>query len=132
MSVAVLPASAEDRRAPARSAVVLGSIQYDSPGFDNGSNRSLNAEWVDVKNTSRQAVNLKGWTLTDREGSRYRFDLRLPGRSTVRVHTGEGRDTRADVYQDSRRYIWSNTRDTATLRNDRGRTIDTESWCPRR
>jgi hypothetical protein len=43
---------------------VLGSIQYDSPCRDNRSNRSLNAEWVTVTNTSRHAVNLRGWTLT--------------------------------------------------------------------
>ncbi|MFG3480375.1 lamin tail domain-containing protein, partial [Streptomyces sp. NPDC047980] len=41
--------------------------------------------------------------------------------------TGIGRDTRTDVYQDRRNYIWDN-RDTATLRNDDGRTIDTKSW----
>lgn len=132
VSAAALPAQAEDRRAPVRSAVVLGKIQYDSPGRDNGSNRSLNAEWVDVTNTSRQAVNLRGWTLSDSDGNRYTFDLRLAGRSTVRVHTGTGRDTRSDVYQDSRYYIWSNTRDKATLRNDRDRVIDTESWRHRR
>ncbi|MFF2183522.1 lamin tail domain-containing protein [Streptomyces sp. NPDC058155] len=132
VSAAALPAQAEDRRAPVRSAVVLGKIQYDSPGRDNGSNRSLNAEWVDVTNTGRQAVNLRGWTLSDSDGNRYTFDLRLPGRSTVRVHTGTGRDTRSDVYQDSRRYIWSNVSDTATLRNDRDRAIDAKSWGRRR
>lgn len=132
VSAAALPAAADPHRAPARSTVVLGKIQYDSPGRDNGTNRSLNAEWVDVTNTGRRAVNLNGWTLSDRDGNRYIFDLRLPARSTVRVHTGTGRDTRSDVYQDSRRYIWSNTTDTATLRNDRNRTIDTESWRHRR
>ncbi|AQU65528.1 lamin tail domain-containing protein [Streptomyces niveus] len=132
VSAAALPASAVDHRAPARSAVVLGKIQYDSPGRDNGSNRSLNGEWVDVTNTGRHAVNLRDWTLSDRDGNRYTFDLRLAGRSTVRVHTGAGRDTRADVYQDSRRYIWSNVSDTATLRNDRDRVIDTKSWGHRR
>ncbi|MEU2166062.1 lamin tail domain-containing protein, partial [Streptomyces sp. NPDC019208] len=111
-----------------RSTVVIGQVQYDSPGRDDHSNRSLNAEWVEVRNTGRHAVNLRGYTLSDRDGNRYRFDhLRLNGRSSVRVHTGIGRDTRTDVYQDRRNYIWDN-RDTATLRNDHGRTIDTKSW----
>ncbi|MFE3249349.1 lamin tail domain-containing protein [Streptomyces sp. NPDC059209] len=132
VGAAALPASADPHRAPARSAVVLGKIQYDSPGRDNGSNRSLNGEWVDVTNTGRHAVNLRGWTLSDRDGNEYIFDLRLAGRSTVRVHTGTGRDTRTDVHQDSRRYIWSNVSDTATLRNDRDRVIDTKSWGHRR
>ncbi len=88
-----------------------------------------NGEWVEVTNTTRRAVNLDGWTLSDSDGNRYRFDsLRLAGRSSVRVHTGVGNDTRTDVYQDRRNYIWSNRADTATLRNDRGRTVDSESW----
>lgn len=110
-----------------RSAVVLGAIQYDSPGRDNGSNRSLNAEWVTVTNTGRHSVNLRGWTLSDESNRTYRFDLRLPGRSSVRVHTGVGRDTARDVYQDRRNYVWD-SRDTATLRDNRGRKIDSESW----
>ncbi|MET8329901.1 lamin tail domain-containing protein [Streptomyces sp. NPDC005181] len=129
-----MPASADDghnrgHHHQAYSKVVLGDIQYNSPGRDDYSNRSLNGEWVEVTNTGRRAVNLDGWTLSDRSGNRYRFeDLRLAGRATVRVHTGYGRDTRTDVYQDSRDYIWSNYSDRATLRNDRGWTVDTESW----
>ncbi|MFD3519893.1 lamin tail domain-containing protein [Streptomyces sp. NPDC058653] len=129
VGAAALPASAEDgRRAPARSTVVLGDIQYDSPGRDNRSNRSLNAEWVEVTNTGRSTVNLNGWTLSDRDGNQYTFTMRLSGRSTVRVHTGEGRDNRSHVYQGSRYHIWANNSDTATLRDRRDRVIDTESW----
>ncbi|MGW6746184.1 lamin tail domain-containing protein [Streptomyces sp. NPDC055025] len=132
LAAAALPASADDghgRHQTPRSTVALGEIQYDSPGRDNGSNRSLNAEWVEVTNNGRRPVNLNGWTLSDSDGNRYRFkNLWLDGRSSVRVHTGFGRDTRTDVHQDSRDYIWGNRGDTATLRNDRGRTVDSESW----
>ncbi|MFF9984144.1 lamin tail domain-containing protein, partial [Streptomyces erythrochromogenes] len=38
-----------------------------------------------------------------------------------------GRDTRHDLYQDRNRQVW-NDRDTATLRDNRGNTVDTESW----
>ncbi|MDX3060223.1 lamin tail domain-containing protein [Streptomyces sp. NE06-03E] len=132
LAAAALPASADGRdhgqnRPAQRSTVALGKIQYDSPGRDNGSNRSLNAEWVTVTNTGRHAVNLRGWTLSDESGRSYTFDLRLAGRSSVRVHTGVGRDTRHDVYQDRRNYVWDN-KDTATLRDNRGRKIDSESW----
>ncbi|MEV0489954.1 lamin tail domain-containing protein [Streptomyces atratus] len=135
VAVAAMPASADDghhhrdRHHQEYSRVVLGDIQYNSPGRDDYSNRSLNEEWVEVTNTGRRAVNLDGWTLSDRDGNRYTFDdLRLVGRATVRVHTGYGRDTRADVYQDRGDYVWGNHSDRATLRNDRGRAIDTESW----
>jgi hypothetical protein len=126
-----LPASAADHgpdRA-ARSRVVISAVQYDSPGRDDRSNRSLNREWVDITNTGRRDVNLDGWTLSDEDGHTYTFDrFRLEGRSTVRVHTGRGRDSETDVYQDRRAYVWDNRADTATLRNDRDRFIDAASW----
>nr|WTA00124.1 lamin tail domain-containing protein [Streptomyces sp. NBC_00857] len=135
IGAAALPASADDghghgHRPPApRSSVALGEIQYDSPGREDHSNRSLNAEWVEVVNTGRRAVELRGWTLSDSDGNRYRFKgLRLAGHSAVRVHTGHGRDTRRDVYQDRREYVWGNKGDSATLRNEHGRTVDSESW----
>ncbi|MGW3697907.1 lamin tail domain-containing protein [Streptomyces sp. NPDC005134] len=132
VAAAALPAAADDHghdrgRYTSYSPIVLGQIQYDSPGRDDGSNRSLNDEWVTVTNTSRQTVNLRGWTLTDESRRTYRFDLRLAGRSSVRVHTGIGRDNGYDVYQDLRRYVWDN-RDTATLRDSRGYLVDSESW----
>ncbi|MGW6739378.1 lamin tail domain-containing protein [Streptomyces sp. NPDC055025] len=109
--------------------VVISSVQYDSPGRDDRSNRSLKKEWVDVTNTTRRAVNLDHWTLTDKAGHRYTFrHFRLEGRATVRVHTGEGRDSATDVFQDRRTYVWNNDRDTATLRNDRDRLVDEVSW----
>ncbi|MFD3492575.1 lamin tail domain-containing protein [Streptomyces sp. NPDC058690] len=139
VAVVAMPASADSDhghghgRHQSYSKVVLGDIQYDSPGRDDWSNQSLNREWVEVTNTGRRAVNLRGWSLTDRSGNLYRFDdLRLAGRATVRVHTGRGNDTRRDVYQDSRDYIWSNYADKATLRDDCGRTVDTHSWGYRR
>ncbi|MEU3979311.1 lamin tail domain-containing protein [Streptomyces sp. NPDC026672] len=129
VGAAVLPATAAEQQArPSRGPVSIGAVQYDSPGRDDRSNRSLNSEWVDIRNTSRRAVNLNGWRLSDRDGNTYTFRrLRLDGGSTVRVHTGQGRDTRRDVYQDRSRYIWDDN-DRATLRDNRGRLVDDASW----
>nr|WSX53823.1 lamin tail domain-containing protein [Streptomyces sp. NBC_00974] len=123
VGAAAIPAAAhEDGR---HSSIVIGDVQHDSRGRDS---RALNREWVEVKNTGRHSVELRGFTLTDRDGNRYRFNhLRLDGRSSVKVHTGQGRDTHRDVYQDRRHQIWDE-RDTATLRDNRGNVIDTESW----
>jgi hypothetical protein len=111
------------------SRVQITDVQYDSPGRDDRSNRSLNQEWVEVTNTTRQTVNLGGWTLSDEDGHTYTFDgYRLAGRGSVRIHTGEGRDTRADLFQERRNYVWDNGSDTAILRNDRDRFIDDASW----
>ncbi|MEN8651986.1 lamin tail domain-containing protein [Streptomyces sp. 21So2-11] len=132
IGAAALPASADHRDRDwdrDRSAVVIGDVQYDSPGHDDQSNRSLNNEWIEVKNKGRHTVNLRNFTLTNRDGQRYRFtNVRLHGRSAIKVHTGFGRDSRHDVFQDRRDYVWDNRSDKAILRNDRGRVIDTESW----
>ncbi|MEV6650251.1 lamin tail domain-containing protein [Streptomyces sp. NPDC051219] len=133
LSAVALPASAHDDdryrdRRHEQSRVEISDVQAHSRGRDNGSNRSLNAEWVEITNNSRRGVDLDGWTLRDSDGNRYRFDdVRLAGRATVRIHTGAGRDTRTDLYQGRRNYVWDRT-DTATLRDDRGRTVDAESW----
>ncbi|MEU6546795.1 lamin tail domain-containing protein [Streptomyces sp. NPDC046859] len=133
VSAITLPASAADHSRHQRGQVEITAVQYDSPGRDNYSNRSLNREWVEITNTTRRSVNLDGWTLRNRDGETYTFDyFRLEGRATVRIHTGIGRDSRTDLYQDLRHYVWDNRSDTATLRNDYGRRVDTESWGYRR
>ncbi|CAG6398293.1 hypothetical protein SCOCK_690010 [Actinacidiphila cocklensis] len=82
-----------------------------------------------VVNTGRRAVNLSGWTLSDESRHSYRFThLWLAGHSSVRVHTGVGHDTAANVYQDRRAYVWNNDHDTATLRDSHGRIADSTSW----
>jgi hypothetical protein len=56
-----------------------------------------------------RAVKLDGWTLQDEDGHTYTFDhIRLEGRTTVRIHTGVGRDRSTDLYQDRRHYVWDN------------------------
>ncbi|MFG1811912.1 lamin tail domain-containing protein [Streptomyces sp. NPDC049040] len=131
VAAAALPAAAADhgRHHEQRPHVVLGEIQYDSPGHDNRSAWSLNSEWVTVTNESRSAVNLDGWTLSGRQHVVYRFHhVTLRGHQSVRIHTGRGHDTNRDLYQDRTNYAWDNNADTATLRDRRGHVVDTESW----
>ncbi|WP_327359922.1 lamin tail domain-containing protein [Streptomyces sp. NBC_01296] len=129
VGAAALPAAAQDRDHRPHPRVEISRVQADSPGRDDRSNRSLNNEWVEITNTTRDAVNLRGWTLRDADGNRYRFDnVRINGRATIRIHTGTGHNTRTDLFQNRRDYVWDNRADTATLRDDRGRTVDTESW----
>lgn len=131
LGATALPAAAADhgRLHPERSQVVLGAVQYDSPGRDTRTNASLNNEWVTVVNTGRGAVNLSGWTLSDADHHSYHFtNLRLARHHAVRVHTGTGRDTTANVYMDRRAYVWNNDYDTATLRDSHGRIADSKSW----
>ncbi|MFF0702799.1 lamin tail domain-containing protein, partial [Streptomyces tendae] len=94
-AVAVPATAADHDHRAKRPNVEISRVQYDSPGRDTRSNRSLNKEWVEITNNTRRAVNLDGWTLKDEDGHTYTFrHYRLDGRATVRVHTGQGRDTR--------------------------------------
>ncbi|MGW3141058.1 lamin tail domain-containing protein [Streptomyces sp. NPDC001139] len=127
---AALPAAADAQPGRAyHGSVFISAVHHASPWRDGRSNRSLNQEWADVTNDSRRAVNLDHWTLSDRDGHTYTFHhVLLQGRSTVRVHTGLGRDSRSDVYQDRRGFVWDKDFDTATLRDERGRLVDETSW----
>ncbi|MFF4958333.1 lamin tail domain-containing protein [Streptomyces sp. NPDC001222] len=123
-----VPASAADHRAP-RPDVEISRVQYDSPGPEDRSNRSLNAEWVEITNTTRREVDLDHWTLSNKAGQTYTFHhYRLAGRATVRIHTGIGLNRGTDLFQDRRNYVWDNYSDTATLRNDHSRLVDVVSW----
>ncbi|WP_251094723.1 lamin tail domain-containing protein [Streptomyces sp. Caat 7-52] len=115
-------------RADSSQVVISGAQLPSTPRYDR-SNAALNKEWVEVTNDSRRDVNLDGWTLSDEDGHPYTFrHYRLRAHQAVRVHTGFGRDRKNDLYQDRNRSVWDSEHDTATLRNDHGRFIDSASW----
>jgi Lamin Tail Domain len=123
-SLVALPATAS-----AAPAIQFGVIQYDSPGTDDGSNASLNAEIVVIKNVGGRRVQLKGFSVRDVSGRTFTFPaMRLRPGGAVRLHTGNGTNTARHVYWRQSNYVWNNGGDTATLRNAAGRVIDTCAW----
>jgi hypothetical protein len=101
--------------------VVIQEIFYNSPGSDHGSNPSLNAEWVKLRNRTSHAVSLSGWTLRDRSHHVYQFGAySLRAHGTVRIHTGRGSDSQANLFQDRSWYVWNNDADGATLKDANG------------
>jgi hypothetical protein len=117
--VALVPSAGP--AAASTSPVRITAIYFDSPGPDTGSNASLNAEWVQVKNFSTTTRTLTGWTLLDAQNHLYRFPtFRLARGASVRVHTGTGTNTATNLYWRQHWYIWNNTGDTARLRNSAG------------
>jgi hypothetical protein len=133
VGVAVQPAAADgtsDHR-HSRSEVALVAIRYDSPGQHLSGDRSLNSEWVKVANTTGRNVRLAGYTLTDRDGHRYTFGrLSLRPGHGVTVHTGHGRDSDRNVYQDRRRNLYDNGHGSITLADSHGRALDSCQWRP--
>lgn len=142
VTVAALPASAagqqhgrhsghsypgHSRQHDQRQDVVISGVHQAARGAR--SNRALNDEWVTVTNEGRRSVSLYRWTLSDSDHHVYRFGhVTLRGHQSVRVHTGVGRDSGRDLYQDRRSAVFERRGDSATLRDARGHVMDTDAW----
>jgi hypothetical protein len=118
-------------------AVQITKIYYNSPGSpDHGKNSSLNGEYVQIKNTTKKAVSLKGWTMRDktaRPDHIYTFGtFTLGAGKAVTLRTGKGKDTATARYWNRSggtfAYIWNQSQDTAYLRNPSGKLIDSCSY----
>jgi hypothetical protein len=107
--------------------VRMSKIQYDPPGEDDGTNASLNKEWVQIHNYGAKAWKLSGWSLRDQTGYKFVFPdgFTIQPGSTVTVHTGAGRNRALHLYWDQGSYIWNNTGDKATFKNAGGKAVDT-------
>jgi hypothetical protein len=115
--------------ANAAGAIQFRKIYYDSPGSDRGSNTSLNAEYVTIKNTGSTTRTLTGWTVRDPAHHVYTFpSFKLGPGESVRLHTGKGSDTSHHLYWDRGWYVWNNTGDKAVLRSSSGTLKDTCTW----
>jgi hypothetical protein len=113
----------------ATPSVRITLVQYDSPGRDDLSNRSLNAEYVRITNTGRLGVALQGWRLRDASDHVYVFGrYGLAAGASVTVRTGQGTDSAIYRYQGRSAYVWNNDRDTAILRNAAGGIVDSCRW----
>lgn len=103
--------------------------QYDSPGKDDRSPASLDAEWISLINTGKTPVHLKGWSVGEAQGRVYTFGaVVVPVKGKITLHTGRGTDTSTDLYWNSGNHVWNNTGDQATLRDPAGRTRDLCGW----
>jgi len=118
-------------------AVRIAKIYYNSPGSpDNGGNKSLNGEYAQIKNMTKKAVSLKGWTLRDetkRSDHIYTFGaFTLGAGKTVTVRTGKGKNTTTNLYWGRSggtfAYIWNQAKDTGYLRNASGKLVHSCSY----
>lgn len=116
--------------APAEAAggVSIYRVYYNSPGSDDRSNSSLNAEWVQLYNSSSSAISIKDWKLKDKAGWTYTFTGTIGAKSYVKVHTGKGTNTAGHRYWGRAAYVWNNDGDTAYLRKSSGTLVDSCSW----
>ncbi len=115
--------------ADAASPVRISKIYYNSPGADDRSNTSLNAEYVVLRNTTTRSQTVTGWTLRDAAGHVYTFPTTsIAAGATVTVHTGKGTNRTGHRYWQRGSYVWNNDRDTAYLRTRAGTLQSTCSY----
>ena len=119
--------------APAQAApatVYIYKVYFDSPGSDRGSNSSLNAEYVVIRNGDNVAHSVSGWTVRDKAGHVYKFgNLRLGAGKQAIIHTGKGTSyttsASTHLYWGRGWYVWNNTGDKVILRRADGSLKDT-------
>jgi hypothetical protein len=111
--------------AEAAGPIKIHRIYFDSPGPDHGSNRSLNAEFIVLKNTGSRARSLRGWRIRDAAGHSYSFGAyRLGAGKKVTIHTGRGANRPRHRYWRQGWYVWNNDGDTARLVRRNGTRAD--------
>jgi hypothetical protein len=117
-------------QAAAVPAILITKVYYDSPGSDLRGNASLNGEYVTIKNTTRKAIDLAGWSLRDKTGYQYTFgdDQLLDAGKKLTVRTGQGRSGTSTVYWGRRAYVWNNDADVASIRNRSAKLVDSCSY----
>ncbi len=122
--VAATPAQA------ATPSIQITKAYYNSPGTDTRSNGSLNAEYVRLTNKRSYTINLKNWSLRDKQNHIYRFtsNFYLGAGKSVYIHTGRGTNSSVNRYWGMGNYVWNNTGDAAYLRNSANTLIDSCSW----
>ena len=117
---------------PAQAAfrMQISEIYYNSPGPDHGSNASLNAEWVLLHNTSGSPITMTNWILHD-GGQKHTFRFgtyTIAPHGYVKIHTGKGGRSQTNRYWNLSWYVWNNTGDTATLKDNHGNVLDRCSY----
>lgn len=105
-------------------------FHWDAEGNDCD---NLNDEYVTLRNSCPFACNLTGWTVKDESTRIYTFpSFVLSAESTVKLYTGCGTNTNAELYWCSRgkscNAIWNNGGDTLYLRNSEGELILSYSY----
>ncbi|MEV0237550.1 lamin tail domain-containing protein [Nonomuraea sp. NPDC050786] len=140
---------------PAEKLVRITVMGINAPGKDTLANR--NREYVWIRNTGQDEVNVFGWKLSDGYGNRFTFrpnklknlkpdmttdatpapvpdTLMLPAGHSVLIYTGAGKDTTPDngvhaVYLDMAGHYLNNTSgETVTIKNRAGDVVDRISY----
>ncbi len=108
------------------TAVTITTILADPAGDDVAYGAG---EYAEIRNDGTSDATLTSWTLRDTNGATYTFPtFTLGPGATVRVHTGSGANSAADLFWGRGLAVWNNDGDTATLRDSQGMTAATFTY----
>ncbi|MET9695186.1 lamin tail domain-containing protein [Streptomyces sp. NPDC006514] len=113
----------------------FGGLQFDGPGEDlPQTNAKLNAEYVDLHNNTRAAVQLRGCTVKAASGYLYTFPtFTLGAWKTVRLKNGQGANSASTVFRKKNNFCLNNSsRACPELRSrDRSFSLRESAGCGR-
>ena len=84
-------------------------------------------DYVTLRNSRSNTINMSGWWMkAENQLGRYDFPngFKLPGGASVRVHSGKGLDTSADLYIGLNYPLWTISSNCAYLRDINGTLVD--------
>jgi hypothetical protein len=105
------------------------STVYISALYVGAPHQTPNQEYVKITNSGKNAVNLKGWKITDK-GVKHVYifpSYTLKAKSTVTLRSGLGKNTASTLYWNKNIFIWNNEGDTAYLYNAQGKLVSSRN-----
>jgi micrococcal nuclease len=110
---------------PQNSPLQIVTVHYDAAGPDNN---NLNDEYIVFK--VLVSGSLRGYSVEDETGHRYDFrDHVLQRGRTFTLHTGEGKDTDADLYWGAfGSAIWNNDGDTVKVLDPKDKIVASQHY----
>lgn len=98
-------------------------VKYNAEGKDE---ENLNGEYVVLKNTSNERVEISGFSIKDESRNLFVFPegSYIEGSGTVVVYTGNGLNLYGKFFWNHKTPIWNNDHDTAYLMDTEGSIVD--------
>ncbi len=110
------------------ASVRIDHIEADAPGPDD---ENLNGEWLELVNEGDSRVELSSWSIRDAE-SVNRFSIPdgagLDAGQSLRIYTGCGDDSPADLFWCSATPVWNNRGDVGYLLDPEGKIADRSDY----
>jgi micrococcal nuclease len=102
--------------------LAVGRTHADTEGNDH---ENLNDEYVALRNTRGETLDLSGWAISDGGGHTYRVPsgVMLGGGEMLTLYTGSGPDSESELYLGADGAVWNNDGDTAVIRNASGHVV---------